>query len=85
MLPRSILAGALILTVSSASQAGPLPGQATAEREDRPIATAPYTAPTGKVVPRPGALASVETGNIEKRTKRQEEDDRLTRGICTGC
>ena len=85
MLARLALASLFILASSFACPAEILPGQPTAEREGRPSATTPYITPTGKVVPRPGAFDPAETINIEKRTKRQEEDDRVTRGICTGC
>ncbi|GJE30749.1 hypothetical protein GCM10007888_26480 [Methylobacterium oxalidis] len=46
---------------------------------------APNTAATGQTVPRPGALNPEETDGIQRRTRQQQEDDAITKGICIGC
>lgn len=86
MLPSRLPAAAL-LVVLSASNTGPAqPAERadTAERV-RSLITAPNTAPTGRVMPRPGGFDRTTTRNIEKRTKQQQEDSLITRGICVGC
>jgi hypothetical protein len=86
MLPTKLFATALLLALSasSAALAQPADRAATVERT-RSLITAPNTAPTGRVMPRPGRFDQTTTRDIEKRTKQQEEDSSITRGICVGC
>lgn len=44
-----------------------------------------YVTQTGKTVPRPDKLDLRPGSDIQRRTREQERDDAVTRGICVGC
>lgn len=86
MLPRLLLATTLLLALSVSGAALAQPAGRAGD-VDRPhsLSTAPNTAPTGRVMPRPGSFDPAITRGIEKRTRQQEEDSKIMRGICVGC
>ena len=86
MLVRLLLVTALLFALSppQAVLAQPAGRAGDVSRPSSPI-TAPYTAPTGRVVPRPGSFDPAATRGIEKRTPQQDEDNAIMRRICTGC
>lgn len=48
-------------------------------------ARARFTTATGQTVPRPSSLDPEETGSIKRRSRWDEREDAITRGICIGC
>ena len=44
-----------------------------------------FTTAVGQTVPRPKTLDPEETGSIQRRTRSDEREDAITRGICIGC
>ncbi|GEP04048.1 hypothetical protein [Methylobacterium oxalidis] len=86
MLPKLLLATTLLLALSVSGAAYAQPANRASDI-DKPnsLITIPYTASTGRVVPRPGTLDPATTRGIEKRTKQQQEDSAIMRGICVGC
>ena len=47
--------------------------------------TAPYTAPTGRVMPRPRAVDTQTRGEAAQNTAPQFKDSFLMKDICVGC
>lgn len=86
MRSRFLAAAMLVFAANVPDPCSAQPSGRTGDMEgSRSPITAPNTAPTGRVVPRPGSLDPATVRNIEKRTKEQEEDASITRGICVGC
>ncbi|KZC00862.1 hypothetical protein AU375_03023 [Methylobacterium radiotolerans] len=44
-----------------------------------------YVTKSGETVPRPDKLDLGPGSDIQRRTREQERDDAVTRGICAGC
>lgn len=44
-----------------------------------------YVTKSGETVPRPDKLDLRPGSDIQRRTREQERDDAVTRGICVGC
>ncbi|MEL6063043.1 hypothetical protein [Methylobacterium sp. DCY52] len=44
-----------------------------------------YVTKSGETVPRPDKLDLKPGSDIQRRTREQERDDAVTRGICVGC
>ena len=81
-LPITTLAIGLLAPLPAVAQAIDQTGKGSGPRS---TVTAPYTAPTGRVVPRPKLVSPEETGSIQRRSEREQRDDTITQGICIGC
>lgn len=85
MLSKAALAGFVLLGTTFPAQATTLPSRTGTGGGPETTVTAPHTAPTGQVVPRPHLLAPWPGGTVEEKREGRPKDSHLMRGICVGC
>lgn len=85
MFARVVLAGLIFLGAASPAQATTHPARTGTGGGPETTVTAPHTAPTGQVVPRPHMLSPLPGSTVEETRGRRAKDSHLMKGICVGC
>ncbi|MGH1572429.1 hypothetical protein ACRAWG_19255 [Methylobacterium sp. P31] len=81
----SLISAATLMSLASFPSLGQAVDQTGTGGGPTSTQKAPYTTTTGQTVPNPRAINPNETGSIERRSRNEERNDAITRGICIGC